>query len=135
MIVNTFEFSVAAAAAATNLAPSAFNPIPSDGVIDIYAVLDSSIASLTVPPKIQVLLGGAMQSNPVLTGSITCSPYALTTAGAYPDPQVCPVITSLPVRGGTNLQVMVSGGTGATSTGRIRIVYRSPDDIRAGVSA
>ena len=133
MIVNTFEFSVAAGAAATNLAPSAFNPVPADGVLDIFAVLDASISGLTVPPKIQVLLGGAMQSNPVLTSSITGDPYALITAGSFGDATVNPVITGLPVRGGTNIQVMVSGGTGATATGRIKMVFRTAADVQAGV--
>ena len=133
MISNTFEFSVAAAAAATNVAPSAFNPVPADGVLDIFAVLDASISSLTVPPKIAVLLGGAVQSNPVLTSSITGDTYALVTAGSFGDPTVNPVITGLPVRAGTNIQVNLSGGTGATATGRIKMVFRTTDDVRAGV--
>lgn len=133
MIINTFEFSVAAAAAATNLAPSAFNPVPNDGVLDVFAVLDSGIAGLTVPPKIQILLGGSMQTNPVLTSSITGDPYALQTAGNFGDPTVCPVVTGLPVRSGTNTQVMVAGGTGATATGRIRMVFRTAADVQAGV--
>lgn len=133
MIVNTFEFSVAAAAAATNLAPSAFNPVPDDGVIDIFAVQDSGITSLTVPAKIQVQLGGATNATPVLTSSITGDPYALQTAGNFGDPTVCPVITGLPVRKATNIQVNVSGGTGATSTGRIKMVFRTAADVTAGV--
>lgn len=133
MIVNTFEYSVAAGAAATNLAPSAFNPVPSDGVLDVFAVLDSGISSLTKPPQIQVLLGGAMQLNPVITSSITGDPYALQTAGNFADATVCPVITGLPVRAGTNTQVMVSGGTGATATGRIKMVFRTAADVQGGV--
>lgn len=133
MIVNTFEFSVAAAAAATNLAPSAFNPVPSDGVLDVFAVLDASISSLTVPPKISIQLGGAMQSIPVLTSSITGDPYALITAGSFGDPTINPVITGLPVRAATNVQVNVSGGTGATATGRIKMVFRTAADVQAGV--
>lgn len=133
MIVNTFGFSVAAGAAATNLAPSAFNPVPDDGVIDIFAVLDSGISSLTVPPSIQVLLGGSIQSNPVLTSQITGDPYALQTAGNFGDATVCPVITGLPVRKGTNTQVMVAGGTGATATGRIKMVFRTAADVSGGV--
>lgn len=133
MIVAVFEYSVAAAAAATNLAPSAFNPVPSDGVLDLFAVLDASISSLTVPPKIQLLLGGSMQTNPVITSSITGDPYALITAGSFGAADVCPVITGLPVRQGTNIQVMVSGGTGATATGRIKMVFRTADDVRSGV--
>lgn len=133
MIVNTFEYSVAAGAAATNLAPSAFNPVPENGVLDVFAVLDSGISSLTKPPQIQILLGGAMQTNPVLTSSITGDPYALQTAGNFGDATVCPVVSGLPVRAGTNTQVMVSGGTGATATGRIKMVFRTAADVQAGV--
>lgn len=130
MIINTFEFSVAAAAAATNLAPSAFNPVPDDGVLDIYAVLDSGIAGLTVPPKVAVQLGGAVTETPVLSSSITGDPYALQTAGNFGDPSGNPVALGLPVRKGTNIQVNVSGGTGATATGRIRMVFRAASELR-----
>lgn len=133
MIINTFEFSVAAAAAAANLAPSAFNPVPDDGVMDIFAVLDSGISSLTAPPKISVQLGGSMQTTPVLTSSITGDPFALQTAANFGDPAGNPVVTGLPVRKGTNTQVMVSGGTGATATGRIRMVFRTAADVQGGV--
>lgn len=133
MIIQQFEYSVAAAAAATNLAPSAFNPIPSDGVLDVFAVLDSGISSLTVPPKIQIQLGGAMNSIPVLSSSITGDPYALQTAGNFGDATVNPVVTGLPVRAATNIQVLVSGGTGATATGRIKMVFRTAEDVRGGV--
>jgi hypothetical protein len=107
--------------------------VPDDGVLDLFAVQDSSISSLTKPAQIQVLLGGAVQSNPVLTSSITGDPYYAAAAGSFGDATVCPVITGLPVRKGTNIQVMVSGGTGATSTGRIKMVFRTAADVAGGV--
>lgn len=124
---------MAAAAAATNVAPSAFNPIPDDGVLDVFAVLDSGIAGLTVPPSISVQLGGSMTATPVLTSQITGDPYALQTAGNFADASVCPVVTGLPVRKATNIQVLVSGGTGATATGRVKMVFRTAQEVTGGV--
>ncbi len=135
MIVQTFEFSVAAAAAATNVAPSSFNPIPNDGVLDLYAVLDSGIASLTVPPKIELVLGGATTSTPLRQSSVTGDPYALQTAGNFGDPTVNPYVQQLPVRQGTNIAVNLYGGTGATSTGRIKMVYRTAAEVQAGINS
>jgi hypothetical protein len=39
------------------------------------------------------------------------------------------------VRKGTNIQVNIYGGTGATATGRVRMVYRSASDIASGTTA
>lgn len=140
MIIKTFEFSVAAAAAAVNLCPSDFNPIPASGVLDIFATVDGGISGpLTVPPSVEVVRGGPTSDTPVRKGSITGSPAqsAGTTAqaGNFTDPSLCPVITGMPVQQGTNIQVNVSGGTGATATGRIRMVFRTPQEIQAGVGA
>jgi hypothetical protein len=133
MIAKTFEYSVAAGAAAVNLAPTDFNPVPEDGMVDVYAVLDSGIASLTVPPTIEIVLGGSTAATPVRRSSITGGPYALQTAGNFGDPLGNPVVTNLPVRKGTNIQVNVAGGTGATATGRMRVVFRTPQETQSGV--
>lgn len=140
MIIKTFEFSAAAAAAAVNVCPSDFNPIPAAGMIDVFAVLDGGIAGpLTVPPTVEIVRGGSTSDTPVRKGSITGSPAqsAGTTvqAGNFTDPSLCPVITGMPVAQGTNLQINLAGGTGATATGRMRVVFRTPDEIRAGVGA
>ena len=134
MIVNTFEYSVAAAAAPTNLAPSAFNPIPDDGVLDVWAVLDSGIAAITKPPTISVILGGSVNLTPVLTSSITGDPYSQPGATDFGDPSGNPVISGLPVRRGTNIQVLVGGAAGATATGRIRMLYRTAAEVAGGVA-
>lgn len=138
MIVKVFEFSAAAAAAPVNVCPSDFNPIPDDGVLDVFATLDGGIAGpLTAPPQIEIVRGGATSDTPVRRGSITGTPYAApgTTvqAGNFSDPGTCPVLTGLPVRRGTNIQVNLSGGTGATATGRMRVVFRTPQEITGGV--
>lgn len=135
MIIQVFEFSVAAAAAATNLMPSSFNPIPSDGFISIWGLLDADISSITKPPTASVILGGAMNSTPVNTSSITGTPYSdVADAGAtsFQDPSVCPVVRNLPVRQGTNIQLLVAGGTGATATGRFRVVFQTTAEAAAG---
>ena len=104
-------------------------------MVDIFAVLDASISSLTAPPKISVQLGGAMNTIPVLSSSVTGDPYALITAGSFGSSMVNPVITGLPVRAATNIQVLLAGGTGATATGRIKMVFRTAADVSGGVGA
>jgi hypothetical protein len=138
LIIQTFEFSVAAAAAASNLMPSSFNPIPSDGFISVYGILDSDISSITKPPTVSVVLGGSMNSTPVNTSSITGTPYSSVSAAAatsFQDPSVCPIVRNLPVRQGTNIQLLVAGGTGATATGRFRVVYQTTAEAAAGQGA
>ena len=135
MIIREFEYSVAAASGATNVAPSDFNPIPDDGILDVYAVLDSGIASLTAPPKIEVVLGGATSATPVRQSSITGDPYALQTAGNFGSSQSNPVVQSLPVKRATNIQINLYGGTGATATGRIKMVFRTASEMAGGVGA
>lgn len=139
MIVKTFEYSVAAAAAPVNVCPSDFNPIPSDGLLDVFAILDGGIAGpLTVPPTLEIVRGGSTSDTPVRRGSVTGTPYApqgtTVQAGNFSDPGVCPVITGLPVRQGTNQQINLAGGTGATATGRIRVVFRTAGEMSAGVA-
>lgn len=140
MIIKTFEYSVAAAAASTNVCPSDFNPTPSAGILDVYATLDGGITGpLTVPPKIEVVVGGDTPQTPVRTSSVTGSPAqaAGTTAqaGNFTDPAFCPVVTGLVLRAGVNLSINLSGGTGATATGRIRMVYRSAQEAQSGAGA
>lgn len=140
MIIKTFEFSAAAAAAAVNVCPSDFNPIPANGLLDIFALVDGGISGpLTAPPTVEVVRGGSTSDTPVRKGSITGSPAqsAGTTAqaGNFTDPSLCPVITGMPVAQGTNIQINLAGGTGATSTGRMRVVFRTPQEAQAGVGA
>lgn len=132
MIAKTFEFSVAAGAAGTNLMPSDFNPVPADGLLDVYGVLDASISSLTVPPKVELVLGGATSETPVRSSSITGDPFALITAGSFGDPAGNPIVTGLIVRKATNLALNVAGGTGATATGRFRVVFRTAQEVQQG---
>jgi len=133
MIVKTFEFSIAAAAPSTNVAPSDYNPIPADGLLDVYAVLDSSIAGLTAPPKIELVRGGQTADTPLRQSSLTGNPRSVQVAGDFADPSVCPVVTQLPVRQAQNLALNLYGGTGATATGRIRMVFRTTAEVQAGV--
>lgn len=134
MIIKTFEFSVAAAATASNVMPDDFNPIPDNGVLDIYGVLDSGISSLTAPPTVELVLGGSTSSTPLRTSSVTGDPYALQTAGNFGDPSVNQILSMMPVRQGTNIALNLAGGTGATATGRFKVVYRTAQEVTAGVN-
>lgn len=131
MITKVFEFSVAAGAAAVNLMPSDFNPVPSDGVLDISAMLDAGIAGLTAPPTVAVRMGGAASECPVETASITGSPYGVPPANSFADP-INPVLTAYPVRAARNIQLLVAGGTGAVATGRFRVTFRTAAEVSAG---
>ena len=135
MIVQTFEFSIAAGAASTNVMPSSFNPVPADGFLDIFALLDGAIVGLTAPPKVEIIIGGTQNSTPVNISSITGSPYNTGAANSFQDPSVCPVVRRLPIRQGTNSQLNVSGGTGATATGRFRVFFYTAAEAAAGAGA
>ena len=132
MIIKVFEFSAAAGSASVNVMPSQFNPVPADGVLDIWAVLDSGIAGLTAPPTISVQLGGATESTPVVTSSVTGDPNAIQTAGNFPDPVNNPVCRGLAVRQGTNTSLNLAGGTGAAATGRFRVQFRTAQEVASG---
>lgn len=132
MIVKTFEFSVAAGAAAVNLMPDDFNPVPGDGILDVHAVLDSGITGLTAPPTIEIVIGGATAETPVRKSSITGDAYALQVAGNFGEP-INPVLTNYPVRNARNLQLNVAGGTGATATGRIKVTFRTANEVGSGL--
>lgn len=135
MITKTFEFSVAAGAASSNLMPSQFNPVPADGVLDVYGLLDGAISGLTAPPTVSLQLGGDTETTPVVTSSVTGTPNTAGAAGSYMDPSVCPIAKGIQVRKGTNTQLNVAGGTGATATGRFRVVFRTMAEVQAGVGA
>jgi hypothetical protein len=127
VIDQIFEFSVAAGAGPTNVAPTNFNPIPNDGFIEAYAVSDFADDE-TALPSIQVILGGSVPSIPVPGSVIPVQDFDVDFAGPstrnrFMDP--------VPVRQGTNLQVNLTGGTGATITGRIRLVFKTTDEVNS----
>jgi hypothetical protein len=131
VIDQIFTFSVAAGAAATNIAPTNFNPVPSDGFIELWAVSDS-VAGLTSLASLQVVLGGQQPSVPVPASVI---PVNRANAATFVGPDLLnKVMKRVPVRQGTNLQLNLSGGAGATATGRIRAVFQTVDEANAAPS-
>lgn len=125
MIDQIFGFSAAAAAAAVNIAPTNFNPVPDDGFIELYAAGDT-VVGLTALPTAQVILGGTQPSIPV-PGSVIPFNRANAVFGVGPD-LLNRFMARIPVRRGTNLQINLSGGTGATATGRFRAIFMSMDE-------
>ena len=136
MIDQIFGFSVAAAAAATNIAPTNFNPTPSDGFVELYGCTDDGAGSLTVLPSIQVVLGGTTPGIPV-PGSVIPMPQGTgLAANGFPAFGVGPdtkhrVMNRVPVRQGTNFQLNIAGGTGQTATGRFRMVFMNAQEAAA----
>lgn len=129
MIDQTFPFSVAAFALPVNIAPPSFNPIPGDGFLELWAVVDSGTPA--VLPTISVSIGGETNTTPVPSATVQASP--LGTVGAPPE-EGNKILYLQGVRSGVNVQVMLSGGTG-TQTGRIRMRYRSMAEMQAGAGA
>lgn len=140
MIDQIFAFSVAAGAAATNVAPANFNPVPADGVIELFGVTDDGAGSLTVLPSVNVTLGGATPGVPV-PGSVIPMPQGTgLAANGFPAFGVGPTVKHrlmgrVPVRQGTNMQINLSGGTGQTATGRIRAVFKTTAEAAADIGS
>jgi hypothetical protein len=126
MIDQIFSFSVAAGAAAVNIAPTNFNPIPADGFVELYGVSDFVVGT-TALPAVQIVLGGTQPSIPVPGSVIPVNRAAIAAAFVGPD-LLNRLLGRTPVRQGTNFQLNISGGTGATVTGRLRAVFMTPDE-------
>lgn len=140
MIDQIFAFSVTAGAAASNLSPSNFNPVPDDGVLELFGVTDDGAGTLTALPSLQVVLGGTTPGVPV-PGSVIPMPQGTgLAANGFPAFGVGPTTRNrlmgrVPVRRGTNMQINVAGGTGQTATGRIRAVFMSTAEAAASIGA
>ena len=137
MITAMISFSVAAGAAAAQVAPSSINPVPFDGFLEILGVTDP-VAGLTGLPSISVQLGqgagsGGAPSTPVQTGPI---PLNITNA-AFVGPDLRNLLMPrTAVRAAQQIQVLVGGGTGATASGRLMLrLYTAEEVAAAGVLA
>lgn len=132
MIDQIIPFTVVTNALPVNVAPSNFNPIPADGILEIWAALDAIAASGDFPAAIQVTLGGATPSTPVPLTAIRVNQFAEPGAGPSPGDVV---MSRQGVRQGTNLQILLSGGTGGTQNGRIRVKFTSAEELASGIGA
>lgn len=130
MIDKIFSFSVAAGGAASNVMPSDFNPVPDDGVLEVWGVTDGGITGLTALPSIEVKLGGATQAVPLPSSVVPVQAYGTALAGPQNADQL---LTPVPVAKGTNTQLNLSGGTGATATGRFHVRFRTTAEVAAGL--
>ena len=130
MIDKTFLFSVAAGAAASNIMPPDFNPVPGDGVMEIWGVTDGAIAGLTALPSVELKLGGATPATPLSQSLVPVQEFNIANAG----PKSSDVVMSpFPVSQGQNTQLLLSGGTGATATGRFHVRFRTTAEVAAGL--
>lgn len=130
MIDKTFVFSVAAGAAGTNVMPSDFNPVPADGVLEIWGVTDGAITGLTALPSVELKLGGATQQTPLSQSVIPVQEFNIANAG----PKSSDIVMSaVPVAAAQNTQLILYGGTGATATGRFHVRFRTTAEVAAGL--
>lgn len=130
MIDKTFVYSVAAGAAGSNIMPSDFNPIPADGVLEIWGVTDGAIAGLTGLPSVELKLGGATQQTPLSQSVIPVQEFGIANAG----PKASDVVLSpVPVTSAQNAQLIMYGGVGATATGRLHVRFRTTAEVAAGL--
>lgn len=135
MIDQTVQFAVGAGAAPANFAPTNFNPIPADGVIEVWACLDALPVHGGVPdaaPVLSVTLGGATPYQPVPPSAIRVNTDGIVGAGPN---EADRMMSRQGVRQGTNLQLIIQGGTVDTMTGRFRIRFMSLDELSGSMGA
>lgn len=129
MIDKTFVWSVAAGAAATNIMPSDYNPIPADGVLEVWGVSDV-VTGLTGLASVELKVGGATQQTPLSQSVVPVQEFGIVNAG----PTARDVVLSpVPVSQGQNIQLLLYGGVGATGTGRFHVRFRTTAEVQAGL--
>jgi hypothetical protein len=135
MIDQIVQFAVGASAAPVNVAPAQFNPIPADGFIEVWAVLDELGTTGGLPDAaalLSVTLGGATPYQPTPPSAIRVNVDGVQGAG----PSMADLVMGRQgVRQGTNFQLTLQGGTNHTQTGRFRTRFTSVDEVAAGSGA
>lgn len=131
MIQQTIQFAVGAGAAPANFIPSQFNPIPEDGVIDVFACLDplGSPSAADTVPTISVTLGGGTPITPVQPTAIQTNQFGVVGGPPTEATRVC---APQGVTRGTNAQVIIQGGS-VNYTGYLRVMFRTLQEVSQGV--
>jgi len=132
VIQETFQVAIGSGAAPFNILNSTqFNPIPSDGVLDVWACLDplGSPSSADEPPTVSISLGGNTPITPVQPSSINTNQFGVvggpnTEATRVSDPQA--------VVRGTNAQVILAGGN-ENYVAYIKVKFRSLAEYQQGI--
>lgn len=125
MIDQIVQFAVEAGAPPANIIPSVFNPIPADGILTIWGVLDA-LADGDAAAEVSVTLGGATPYQPVQPSAIRVNVDGQNGAGPSLSDTV---MTPQGVRQGTNAQLVIQGGTNHTQTGRLRVRFESQEEV------
>ena len=132
MIDETFPIAIAAGAASANYMPDNFNPVPADGVIEIWGCMGPLVANTDLAPSVSVTLGGATPYTPVPQAIIRVNTDGVAGAGPAESDRI---MSRQGVRQGTNSQLNISGGSGHTNTGRIRVRFMTLDELGSQVGA
>ena len=132
MIDELVQFAVGAGAAASNVAPSNFNPVPADGFLSIWGCLDSLPVHTDVPDaaaSISVTIGGATPFTPIPNSALRVNVDGVVGAG----PSLSDIVMKRQaVRQGTNLQIYLNGGGTDTHFGRFRVTFESMEEVSTG---
>ena len=125
MIDQIVQFAVEAGAPPANVIPDVFNPVPADGILTVWAVLDALDAG-DQAAQMSVTLGGATPFQPVQPSAIRVNVDGQNGAG----PSLSDILMSPQgVRQGTNSQLNLQGGTNHTQTGRFRVRFETMDEV------
>ena len=125
MIDQLFQVAVAAGAPPSNVMPAVFNPVPEDGILRVWAVLDPFPEVTDTPPIVSVTLGGATPYTPVQPSSIRVNVDGVQGAG----PSASDILMGPQgVRRGTNSQLTLQGGTGNTQVVRFRVRFDTMEE-------
>lgn len=130
MIQQTIQFAVANGAAPANFIPSQFNPIPEDGVLEVWACLDP-VGSIATAPTLSVTLGGGTPINPIQPTAINVNQF---NVDGGPITEANRMMTPQGVQRGTNAQVTITGGS-VDVTGYLKVVFRTLAEVAQGLGA
>jgi len=133
VIDQTFQFAVGSGAAPANFMPSSFNPVPTDGVLEVWGCLDplgSPNPSDTVP-TVMVTLGGGTPITPVQPTSIQTNQFGIVGG---PPSEATRIMTPQAVERGTNSQLIITGGS-VNYSGYLHVRFRTLQELSSGIAA
>lgn len=123
MRIQTFQTSVAAGAAPTNILPDGLAVAPEPGFVT-YAIVGDPITGLTAQATHKFVRKGNI---PV----VDTSPVPLNGANAaFVGPDLRNLaMPPVAVDGSENLQLLIGGGAGATQTVRATVYFAATDEL------
>jgi hypothetical protein len=133
MIEETNQQAFGAGASPTNIIPSSFNPVPADGVLEVWACLDplGSPSAANKAPTLSVTLGGATPTTPVQPTAIQTNPFGVIGGAPTEANRIC---SPQAVEKGTNSQLIAVGGS-TDYTGYVKVRFRTLQELQSGLGS